>query len=144
MLMLLFAGSTVEREWGTKSFASLWLTVSLFCGLLWTLVSLMLGQSYLGSTSTACSYAMIAVLGMMFRGVRASMLLVTVEVQVLAMIFIGIGIIQSLMAPITLIWVSGAAVGYAFAKIRRRSSDTQARGHLNHSDYKPDSFVDVD
>jgi len=144
MLMILFAGSTVEREWGTKSFVSLWLTVSLVCGLLWTLVSLLLGQAYLGSTSTACSYGLIAVLGMMFRGTRVSLLLVTVEIQVMAMIIIGIGVIQSLMAPITLIWVFGAAVGYAFAKIRRKRSDTQAREHLDHYAHKPGGFVDVD
>ena len=72
------------------------------------------------------------------------MLIVTVEAQVMAMIFIGIGAIQCLMAPITLIWVLGAAVGYAFAKMRGKNSEAQARNHLGHETYEPGSFVDVD
>ena len=144
-LMTLIVGSTVEREWGTKTFVALWLTTSIVCGILWTLISLMMGQPYIGSGSTACSYALIAVLGMMFRGVRVSMLIMTIEAQVMAMIFIGIGAMQSLIsAPITLIWVLGAGVGYAFAKMRGKMGEARARENLSHDTYTPGSFVDVD
>ncbi len=145
-LMTLFVGSTVEREWGTKAFVALWLTTSVVCGVLWTLISLMMGRPpVIGSGSTACSYALIAVLGMMFRGVRMSMLIMTIEAQVIALIFIAIGAIQSLIsAPITLIWVLGAGVGYAFAKMRGKMNETRAREHLSHDTYTPGSFVDVD
>jgi membrane associated rhomboid family serine protease len=144
-LVTLFVGSTVEREWGTKTFVALWLTTSIVCGVLWTLISLMMGRPFIGSGSTACTYGLIAVLGMMFRGVRVSMLIITVEAQVMALIFIGIGAIQSLItAPITLIWVLGAAVGYAFARMRGKMNETRARDHLSDDAYRPGSFVDVD
>lgn len=143
-LTILFAGSTVEREWGTKPFVALWFVVSITCALIWVLICLLMGSNYLGTTSLACCYGLIAVLGLLFRGTRMFMVIATVDARVMALIFIAIGVIQSLTAPITLIWVFGAAVGYAFARIRGKMSDARAREHLTHESYKPGTFVDVD
>ncbi|MCF7975098.1 MAG: rhomboid family intramembrane serine protease [Phycisphaerae bacterium] len=147
MMTILFLGSAVEREWRTKSFVALWCVVSIVCGLLWTVVSLLMGQPFMGTSAAACSYGIIAVFGLLFRGTPMLMLVATVEAQVMAMILIGLGVILSLAAPITLIWVFGAAVGYAYVKWlwHRNTSHAKVSGsHASGSSYKPGSFVDVD
>jgi membrane associated rhomboid family serine protease len=146
-MTILFLGSAVEREWRTKSFVALWLVISIICGLVWTLISLLMGRPYIGTSSVACSYGIIAVFGLLFRGTPMVMIFATVEAQVMALILIGLGVILSLTAPITLTWVFGAAVGYVYVKWvwKRNSSRAEAlRIYANSDTRNGGGFVDVD
>jgi membrane associated rhomboid family serine protease len=139
-LMILFVGSTIEREWRTASFLWLWLVVSLSCGLLWVLVNLVIGRDVPGMGAAACSYGFLATMGMLYRGRRFFMFFATVEAQYLVLGLIVIGIILSITNPMMLIWIAGAPVAYLYVKARwsyasRRSSrpvsqDSGGRGRF--------------
>jgi membrane associated rhomboid family serine protease len=146
-LLVLFVGSAIEREWRTASFLRLWLIVSVSCGILWILVSLLMNMSVTGCGAGACSYGIIAVMGVLFRRRRFIFFFATLEAQHIAIILIAIGIILSLPvppAPIALVWVAGALVGYAYVKagwsLRARPS---ARPRPGRSGGKG-QFVDID
>jgi membrane associated rhomboid family serine protease len=117
-LVILFIGSAIEREWRTASFLWLWLTVSVCCGILWVLGNLLKGGSAVGFGANACTYGLIATMGVLFRGRRYFVLFATLEAQHIAIGLIAIGIIISLPQPITLAWVAGALVAYLYVKAR--------------------------
>ena len=119
-LIVLFLGSNIEREWRTRSFVLLWLVISVVCGVLWLLANLIFDVNYLGMSSGACSYGLIAVYGLIFRRRRFFALLASVEVQHLALILFAIGILLCAVAPMSLIWVAGAAVAFFYVKLRWR------------------------
>jgi membrane associated rhomboid family serine protease len=137
-LMILFVGSAVEREWRTASFLWLWFVVSIVCGILWVLVSLLIGGNPIGMGATACSYGLIATMGLLFRGSRFLLFFVTVEAQHMVIGLIVIGIILNLAAPMTLVWIAGAPVAYLYVKAKwryaagrpRRSTPQGGRGRL--------------
>lgn len=143
-MMILFIGSIIEREWRTASFLTLWVVVSIVCGLLWAGVTLVTGSNAVGFGATACCYGFISTLGLLRRGTRFFMFFGTVEAQHLALILIAIGIIMNIMTPMTLVWIAGALVAYLYVKAvwsragkkpaRVRSRDTASRGN----------FVDID
>jgi len=119
-LMILFVGSAVEREWRTASFLWLWAVVSVGCGVLWVVVSVLIGGNPVGMGSTACSYGLIATMGLLYRGRRFLVLFATVEAQYLVIGLIVIGIILNLGSPMTLIWIAGAPVAYLYVKAKWR------------------------
>lgn len=142
-LMLLFIGSAVEREWRSRSFLALWLIVSVICGLVWVLVGLVIGGNIAGFGTAACSYGVIAAFGILYRGKRIYFFFTTIEAQYLAIIFISIGLVISIVRPFNLIWVSGALVAYLYVKFRiqlkqsrTNNSSVISRGSGN--------FVDID
>jgi membrane associated rhomboid family serine protease len=143
-LILLFIGSTVEREWRTASFLWLWLVVSVGCAILWVLINLVAGSNAIGVGSTAFTYGLIATMGVLMRGRRLLLFFATVPAQYLAIGMIAIGAILSLAAPMTLVWVLGALVAYAYIKIRwslgARASARPTSGQLGGGG----QFVDVD
>ena len=47
-LVVLFFGSAIEREWGTRSFVALWVVSSAACGLLWIIISFVAGREMIG------------------------------------------------------------------------------------------------
>jgi len=144
LAIILVIGSAIERQWGTKTFILFWLFVSVSCGLIWMLVGGLLHQARPGSGSGACCYAMVAVFGLIFRGRRFLLMMTTVDARTLALIMLGVSLILNLYAPINLIWMLGAGLGYAFVKLREKSLYAQARSSGGDTPYQPSSFVDID
>lgn len=119
-LMILFVGSAVEREWRTASFLWLWVVVSVGGGILWVLISLLTGGSPVGMGAAACSYGLIATMGLLYRGTRFFVFFATVEAQHLAVGLVVIGILLNLMNPMMLIWIAGAPIAYLYVKAKWR------------------------
>lgn len=143
-LILLFIGSSVEREWRTGGFVVLWLVVVVTCGVIWTLANLLAG-SYIGISAAACSYGLIGAFGLLYRRQRFFALFWAIEAQYLAWIMIGIGIILAIRAPITLIWVAGALVAYLYVKLRWRiSAGATTRAVRPSESTRARGFVDID
>lgn len=143
-LMIIFAGSSIEREWRTASFLLLWIVISIVCGLLWVAVNLAIGSNYIGFGALGCIYGLIAVMGLLFRDRRFFLFFIVIEAKYLVLILIAIGVIVNISMPINLIWISGALVGYLYVKLRwslasrsptRKQAVKQSRGN---------NFVDID
>jgi len=143
-LMVLFAGSAVEREWRTKSFILLWLVVSVGCGLLWVIVNLLVGRNFIGMGASGCTYGLIATMGLLFRGRRFFMFIATIEARYLVLILIAIGILMNIATPINLVWISGALVAYVYIKLRWRMASQSHRSIPSVEQRRPSDFVDVD
>jgi membrane associated rhomboid family serine protease len=144
MLMVLFVGSAIEREWRTASFLLLWLVITAACGIIWVVVNLVSGQDFVGFGGSACSYGFIATLGLLFRGRSFFVLFATVKAEYLAIILIVIGIIMNIMTPMNLVWVLGALAAYVYVKMCwgvgvKRGRDVRVAGQSRR-----DSFVDID
>jgi membrane associated rhomboid family serine protease len=143
-ILLLLVGSSIERQWRTGPFVLFLLIVSVTCGLLWMIFSLILSTNYVGFGMSACGYGLIAAFGVLFYRRLVYTILWTMEAQYLAWLLIGIGIVLGIPQPITWIWVSGAAVGYAYIKIRQQQNVGRAKiRHCARRDRGGD-FVDID
>ncbi len=142
-LIILFIGSSLERQWYTKSFVALWFVITLGCGLLWVIVSMMFGGNLLGIGTAGCGYGFLAAYAILNRGRKVFMLFVTIEAHYLAMIFIGIGLVISIAAPLNLIWVSGAGIVYFYVKYRLQTRYRTVNRNLSKKK-NADGFVDVD
>ncbi|OHB68967.1 MAG: hypothetical protein A2Y77_18125 [Planctomycetes bacterium RBG_13_62_9] len=143
-VIIVFVGSAIEREWRTASLLWLWLAVTVGCGVLWVLVNLILGRPTVGFGAGAGAFGFIAVMGVLFRGRRFLVFVTTIEGQHLALGLIAIGIILSLPAPVNLVWVVGALIGYLYVKARWSLG---ARGSIRHNPRQSGGrgqFVDVD
>jgi membrane associated rhomboid family serine protease len=143
-MVILFVGSAIEREWRTASFVSLWLVVSIACGLIWVGVGLLTRNNMVGLGATACCYGFIGTMGLLHRGKRFFVLFASVEAQHLALILIAIGIILNIMTPITLVWIAGALVAYLYVKAHwshARREPTRSRPHDTGGGGR---FVDID
>jgi membrane associated rhomboid family serine protease len=143
-LLVLFVGSAIEREWRTASFLWLWLTVSVVCGILWVLISLLARTPFLGTGAYACCYGIIAVMGLIFRGRRYLIFFTTAEAQHIAIGLIVIGIIFSIPAPIGLVWVTGALVAYVYVKARWSLAQQSSVRPASRRSGGKGSFVDID
>lgn len=143
-LVLLFIGSAIEREWRTASFLWLWLTVSIGCGILWVLVSLIAGRSMIGFGASACGYGIIGTMGMLFRGRRYLVLFATLEAQHIAVGLVVIGIILGLSYPTNLIWVAGALVACVYVKVRWSVGTRAAMRPASRRSGGKGQFVDID
>lgn len=137
-LILLFIGSSIERQWRTRGF------VALTCGVIWTLVNLLVG-GYVGLSAAGCSFGLLGAFGLLYRRRRFFALFWAVEAQYLALIMIGIGIVLSIARPFTLIWVAGALVAYLYVKLRWRISTGTMRTTVKAAKTtRPAGFVDID
>ena len=143
-MVILFIGSTIEREWGTRSFVLLWLVVAIVCGIIWIIVSLIAGRPFAGIGSESCVYGIIATFGILYRGTRMWFYFFTVEAQNLALILIGIGIVLSIIQPLNLIWVFGALAAYIYVKLRWRMASPGRRSTPSAQHRVSDGFVDID
>ncbi|MHC4640054.1 MAG: rhomboid family intramembrane serine protease [Planctomycetota bacterium] len=143
-LMVLFIGSAIEREWRTASFLLLWLVVSVGCGLLWVIVNLLTGNNFVGMGASACTYGLLATMGLLFRGRRFFMFFATIESRQLVLILIAIGILMNITRPINLVWISGALVAYVYIKLRWRTASQSPGSVPSVEQRRSDSFVDVD
>lgn len=143
-LMVLFIGSTIEREWRTRSFVALWLVVSVTCGVIWFLVNLVGGWNYVGIGTGACGYGIIGTFGLLFRRKRFLALFWSVEAQYIAWLLIGIGLVLGIARPISWIWVAGALVAYIYVKLRWRIQSNSMYNRPAAVEGRRDGFVDVD
>lgn len=147
-LVVLLIGSSIEREWDTKSVAILWFAVTLVCGFFWVLVNLLAGWNYLGLGAAAPAYGFIAAFGLMFRKKRFIFWFWAMEAQVIAIIVIVIGLVIAIPTPIAWIWVAGALVSYLYIKfIWRRnlsSSGFGSSGGSANKNARGGGFVDLD
>ena len=143
-MMILFIGSTIEREWRTASFLALWLVVSIACGLLWIAVSLVIGSNPVGMGATACCYGFISTMALLRRGTRFFMFFVTVEAQHLALILIAIGVILNIMTPMNLVWIAGALVAYVYVKAHWSHTKKGPARSQPRATGDRGSFVDID
>jgi membrane associated rhomboid family serine protease len=141
-LLILFIGSSIEREWRTGSFVLLWLVVSIACGLVWLAVSALLGRNYIGFGSASCAYGIIAVFGLLYRKKRFLAFFWAMEAQYIAWGLIAIGIVLGIRQPMGWIWVSGALVAYLYVKMRWRA--ISSGGSISPGRYTPGGFVDID
>jgi membrane associated rhomboid family serine protease len=143
-LMVLMLGSAIEREWKTASFLLLWAVVSGICGLLWVIVNLLTGNNFIGMGASACTYGLIATMGLLFRGRRFFMFFATVESRYLVLILIAIGILMNITTPINLVWISGALVAYGYIKLRWSMASKSSRGVSSVEQKRANGFVDID
>jgi membrane associated rhomboid family serine protease len=143
-LMILFVGSTIEREWKTTSFLLLWAVVSVACGLLWVIVNLVMGNNFIGMGASACTYGLITIMGLLFRGRRFFMFFTTVESRYLVLILIVIGILMNIATPINLVWISGALVAYGYIKLRWSMASKGRRSIPSVEQRRSNGFVDID
>ena len=143
-LMILFVGSTIEREWRTASFLLLWLVISAACGLLWVIVNLLTGNNLIGMGASACTYGLIATMGLLFRGRRFFMFFATVDSRYLVLTLIAIGILMNMATPINLVWISGALVAYGYIKLRWSMASKNSRGVSSVEQKRSNGFVDID
>lgn len=143
-LMVLMLGSTIEREWKTVSFLLLWAVVSAVCGLLWVIVNLVTGNNFIGMGASACTYGLIAAMGLLFRGRRLFIFFTTVDSQCLVLILIAIGILMNIATPINLVWISGALVAYGYIKLRWNMASKSSRGVSSAEQGRSNGFVDID
>ena len=140
--IILFMGSSIEREWGAKSFIFLWLVLSVICGLIWIIISLVFNKDFIGTGSSPCVYGIIATFGILYRGTRLWFYFFTLEAQYIAMILIGVGAVISIAQPMLFIWVLGALVAYIYVKMRLRPDVPRAISPQDSDDYE--GFVDID
>ncbi len=142
-LLVLFVGSSVEREWGTGQFALLWLVVAVTCGAVWMIVDLLVEGSLVGTDASACCFGLIAVFGILFRGRYFLAMFWTIKAQHISWGLIAIGLVLGIQNLITWIWVGGAAVGYAYASFRAIIASSGTAGPVS-SDGRGGGFVDID
>ena len=143
-ILLLFVGSSIERQWRTGPFVVFLLVVSVTCALIWVIISLVLARNYIGLGMSACGYGLIAAFGMLFYRRLVMTILWTVEAQYLSWFLIGVGIVLGIPQPITWIWVSGAAVAYVYIKLRQRENTGIARTRRSINRDRGNDFVDID
>ncbi|HPD46580.1 MAG TPA: rhomboid family intramembrane serine protease [Anaerohalosphaeraceae bacterium] len=143
--VIIFAGSAVERQWGTRGYLLLWLVVTVVCGLVWLLVSMALEQPWVGGGISVACYGLIGAFGLLYRHARFFMWICTIEGQWLALIMIGIGLVLCIPAPVTVVWVGGALVAYVYVQIRwRLQSGPKLRQPRAQKAGGGGGFVDID
>ncbi|MFA5251420.1 MAG: rhomboid family intramembrane serine protease [Phycisphaerae bacterium] len=143
-LMIIFAGSSIEREWRTASFFLLWVVISIMCGLIWVAVNAATGNNFIGFGASGCIYGLIAVMGLLFRDRRFFLFIAVVEAKYLVLILIAIGIVMNISTPINLIWISGTLFGYLYVKLRWSLASRGARRNKVVKQSRCNNFVDID
>ena len=144
LLMILFVGSNIERQWRTASFLMLWVVVSAVCGLLWVIVTSIFGSNAIGFGATSCVYGLFATMGLLYRGRRFSVFFTTVPSEQLVFILIAIGILMNITRPINLVWMSGALVAYIYVKLVWRKAQRKRTNITENKKRRATGFVDID
>ncbi len=147
-VILLFMGSAVERQWKTRGFLALWFVVSITCGVLWVLMSVVVfmafGWNPIALGDWACIYGIIAVFGILFKKQKFLVYFFVMEGQHLAILMIAIGLVASIAAPLNLVFVAGALIAYVYTKLRQASTGIRSNRRSESSQLRSGGFVDVD
>lgn len=144
ILVLLLVGSTIEREWRTKSFFLLWLVISVVCGLVWVLINFLFRINAVGIGGGAFIYGLVAVFGLIYRKKKFFAFFWTVEAQHLALFIIGIGLVVAIPQPILWVWVGGALVGFVYVKLRWNFQRSRSPKPRFSASARSEGFVDLD
>lgn len=138
-LLLLFFGSGLEREWGTKRFIAFYVVMAVASGLVRMLPDI--GSNLvLGSLGVFC--AVLAAFGFVFRHERLWLVFVNARVP---NVVIGMLVIIALLniKPIeNLLWLSGAAFGLLYPRLFLALGRRRPRAVPQESDRF--SQIDVD
>lgn len=148
-IILLFMGSAVERQWKTRGFLALWFVVSITCGVMWVLISVVLYMIFGRNLPPAlgnwgCIYGIIAVFGILYKKQKFLVYFFVMEGQHLAILMIAIGLVASIAAPLNLIFVAGALIAYVYTKFRQANAESRSTRRSGASDLRSGGFVDVD
>lgn len=143
-IVVLFIGSMIEREWSTGALLVFMLVVSVVCGAIWVIINFIARTNYGGLGTGACGYGLIAAFGVLCYRRLIFTILWTVEAQYFAWFLIAIGIVLGIPQPITWIWVSGAAVGYVYVKLRLRRTTSPVMRRRRGGEARGGGFVDID
>ncbi len=142
-LVLLFLGTSVEREWKTGPFLLLWATVTGICGILWCVVTSVLGMPAIGTGGMAFTFGLLTVYGYLFRRRKVQLFMWPMESQHMVLLFLAIGVLMSLRQPLSLVWVAGAGVGWLYVKLLQARQDRQATPQESPEEPRK-GFVDLD
>jgi membrane associated rhomboid family serine protease len=141
-LVVLFIGSSIERERGTGAFFVLWFIAAAACGLLWVIISRLAGVTLPGAGATSCVYGLIAVFGVIFNRRKFLAFFWMAEARYISIALIVVGIILNIPQPMNWIWISGALVGYIYIKLRLRAGRIfKATPEIQN---RRRNFVDID
>jgi membrane associated rhomboid family serine protease len=148
-VILLFMGSAVERQWKTRGFVVLWLVVSITCGVMWVLISVVLYMIFSLDLPPAlgnwgCIYGIIAVFGILYKKQKFLVYFFVMEGQHLAILMIAIGLVASIASPFSLVFVAGALIAYFYTKLRQASAEIRSSRRSESSEMRAGGFVDVD
>lgn len=145
VVILLFLGSMLERQWKGGPLVGLWLASTLICGVVWVAVNFLFGWSYLG-VGGPFSYAIIAAFGVQFRKQKMHIYFWTLEAQFAAIFLIAAGLVINIAMPIAWIFIAGgAAVGYFYVKMRQGGSlGGSRRAKVKEHAVRSKGFVDLD
>lgn len=117
MLVVLFVGSAIEREWRTRSFIKLWLVSVFACALIWILLSVFFTPLRGGTFGSAPgAYGLLGAYAVLFRRQKIMVWAWVMQAQHVALLFIAVGIIMSIPAPQNLVFVAGAGITYIYVK----------------------------
>ncbi len=113
---LLFVGSWLETEWGAARFLAFYAVTACASGLIRALPGLAGGPvAVFGSTGVFC--ALIAAFGYVFRDKRLWLFFATVTAAQFAVGLLLVVALLNAAPPSELLWLSGAAAGYAYARV---------------------------
>lgn len=142
-LIILFFGSLIERQWKTRYLLMLLLTVGIVCGLVWILISILLGKDLVGIGSASLAYGLIGAFGLLFRKQRFWCFLWTLEAQTIAWIMIVIGLVGGIAWPMLWVWVSGALIAYLYIKLWWKIQNHR-QSYASSPSTQMNGFVDID
>jgi membrane associated rhomboid family serine protease len=138
--ILVFVGSNIEKEYRASGLVLLWLVVSVSCGLVWVLACWLTGRNYIGVGPWGCGFGLSAAFGVLFFRRRYIAWFWVMEAQYVSWGLIAIGAIFCIPRLINLLWLSGAAAGYLYVKLKR--AYMMRMPSLGRK--RPQGFVDID
>jgi membrane associated rhomboid family serine protease len=141
IFILLFVGSNIEKEYRAGWVVLFLSVISVFCGIIWFLVTWLIGINALGHGGWGCGFGLSTAFGMLFYKRRYIAWFWVMEGQYVAWALIAIGIIFCIPSVITLLWLSGAVIGYLYIKLRYKILfAAPSMGQRN----RPKDFIDID
>jgi len=132
LVLLLFFGSRIEREWGTKRFGLFYVAMAAAAGLVRAIPEFGGSQMIVGSLGVVC--ALLGAYGVLFRGERASLLVSSVRVPHLVLGLLAILLLLNIQPPANALWLSGALFGLIYTRAWLKWERRRVRPHPADSD----------
>jgi len=147
--IFLFIGSVLERQYKAKTMAIFCGAMALICGLLAFLVMILFQQIPFICSGSGIAYGLVGAFGYCFRKQRVWMFLWTIEADKAAWLIAGFGIVISIFAPINLIFVAAAPMGWLYMKLFqgggiRRNKSSAFKPEGSSEKVRKTGFVDID
>jgi membrane associated rhomboid family serine protease len=146
--IFLFIGSVLERQYKAKTMAVFCIAMTLICGLLACLVTILFPGILFIYGGSGIAYGLVGAFGYCFRKQRVWMFLWTIEADKAAWLIAGFGIVLSIFAPLNLIFVAAAPIGWLYMKLFKgggiRIRDEFAAKPDRAGGKRTGEFVDID